>query len=287
MKKIFTLLFIAGALLAVQSCGGGDAAGESSSEKVLLRLQPEVGAKKTLVMDLTSKISGMAMETKMGMTTEMTIKNVAQNGDVEMETVYTHVMMKINAMGQSMGYDSATDSINPEDPTSVAYIGLASMLNKPISMTMDKLGKVTKAPDLDALLPDSIKALTGQTSNAQAGQMFENMFSVFPDAEVGEGESWERETEMNTDKGPMKLKAKYTVSKIEKETVTLTMDGTLEGNVADQMGGNIKMTGTMKGTLLIDRKTGWTNKVDLTQDLVMNTMGMKMNATNTIVIESK
>lgn len=289
MKNIISVLFVAGSLFALQSCGGSDAAsGDSaSSEKVLLRFQPATGTKKTLVMDMSSKITGMAMETKMSMTTEMTVKYVSAEGDVEMETIYTHAMMNINAMGQSMGYDSKTDQIDPNDPTSVAYIGLASMLNKPINMVMNKLGKVVKAPDLDALYPDSLRALTGGKSNAQANQMFENMFSVFPDAEVGVGESWEREMEMSADQGPMKMKMKYTVAKIEAESVTLDMDGTINGSSDDQMGGTVSMSGSVKGSLEVDRKSGWTNKVNMEQSLDMNTMGMKMSAVNTITITSK
>lgn len=286
MKKLFSILFLAGSLAAMQSCGNGESAAEGSSEKVLLRLQPQKGDKKVLTFTVSSKAQGMPMETNISMTTEMTASNVAENGDVEMETKYTHVSMKMNAMGREMGYDSAKDSIDMNNPESMAYLGLASLVNKSLTMTMDKYGKVVKAPDMNSLYPDSLKALLG-SDNSQANQMFDNMFSIYPEQEVGVGDSWDRETEMNVSSGPMKMKAKYTIEAIEKDQVVIKMEGDISGDMKDAMGGSMKMTGTMSGKMYIDRKSGWTNKADLTQDLDMKTMGMSMKMTNTILIETK
>ncbi|MBX7095205.1 MAG: hypothetical protein K1X56_10805 [Flavobacteriales bacterium] len=286
MKKLFSILFLAGSLAAMQSCGNGEGAAEGSSEKVLLRLQPQKGDKKVLTFTVSSKAQGMPMETNISMTTEMTASNVAENGDVEMETKYTHVSMKMNAMGREMGYDSAKDSIDMNNPESMAYLGLASLVNKSLTMTMDKYGKVVKAPDMNSLYPDSLKALLG-SDNSQANQMFDNMFSIYPEQEVGVGDSWDRETEMNVSSGPMKMKAKYTIEAIEKDQVVIKMEGDISGDMKDAMGGSMKMTGTMSGKMYIDRKSGWTNKADLTQDLDMKTMGMSMKMTNTILIETK
>ncbi|HAA01207.1 MAG TPA: hypothetical protein DEP18_08180 [Flavobacteriales bacterium] len=276
MKRCIALLFIA--FLAV-SC--------SKKEKFLLRFQPEKGSMKTMVMNLTTKMGGMPMETKMGMTTEMKIANVSPEGEVEVEATYTHVMMNVDAMGRSIGFDSAKDTIDMNDPSSVAYLGLAALLNKPLAMKMDKLGKLTLAPDILSVYPDSLRSLLGSQGSSQGSQMFDNMFSVFPEEEIGLGDSWERESKIGTASGPVSMKATYTVDKVNESDVLLKMEGTFEGEMAGEMGASIKMTGTMTGTLTIDRKTGWTVSTDMVQKIDMNTMGMKMEATNTISITTK
>jgi hypothetical protein len=292
MKKLFGALFLFGAVLTMTSCGGGDAAsGESGGKKVLLRLKPETGFKQTLVMKLESTVkSGMEVKTIVEMESDMEVTGVEGNGDVNVTTTYKRMAMDMNMMGMNVKYDSSTDEIDPNDPQSVAFMGLKAMLDKPMPMVMNNLGKVTKSFDVTTLYTDSIIDIIGrdvvEQQSKQSDQMFENMFSVFPDNEIAIGESWQRKTTMTTGGGPIDVDMTYTLKSNEKGEYVVTLAGTMEGTV-NQNGQKVKMKGEISGELHLDEKTCWTKSASITQDMDMTVMGMTMQAVNEISITTK
>lgn len=282
MKKLFAILFLSAAAVTFTACGGGDkAAGgeggkEDSGDKVTLRFKPAAGTKKTVDMQMNMSYMGIDMD--MGMWATMTAKNLRENGDVEVETEYTRITVKMNVMGQNVDYDSDRDKDVSGDPMMAAYGMMAQMLNKPVGMVMNDKGGVVEAPDMTALLGDSLAAMAdgGEKNTDQMGQMFDNMFAPFPENEVKTGDSWDKEAEIKSANGPMKVKAKYTVDKITENEVVLKVSGDLSGDMVAE-GNSVSMSGTMDGSMTIDRKEGWTSSVDMTQDISMSLMGQNVN----------
>ena len=191
-------------------------------------------------------------------------------------------------MGQTMEYDSEINKDVSGDPIMQAYGAMASMLNKPVTMVMNDKGGVVKAPDMSALLSDSLMAMSGDGSknSDQMGQMFDNMFAPFPDGEVKLGDEWDKEAEIKSANGPMSVKAKYKVENITDKEVALTVDGDLKGDI-ESAGQSVQMSGKLTGTMLIDRKEGWTNNVNLLQDISMTLMGQNVNMKINIEINIK
>ncbi len=282
MKKILSAALVSAGLLFASCSGGG------SGEKVLLRLTPEAGTARKMTVSISMDMSSMmGMKTDMVTESEIEIKSVAENGDFEMESTYSRIKMDISSSMMNMSYDSDKDAdLDPFDPMAEAYENFNAMLNKPLVFVMNNRGKVVKAPDLNTLLTEEAQneaAARGQSD--QMGQMLDNMFAIFPEEEVKEGDSWEREMDTKSGEIPMSVKVKYTVDKIQADKVILSCAGDISGS-GNTQGMSMKLTGTMKGTMELDRKTGWTEKAEITQELEMN-MGMKVKMTNKIQITSK
>lgn len=281
MKKLFTILFLSAAVVTFTACGGdkaaeGEGGKEESGDKVSLRFKPKKGDSKSVEMKMT--MSYMGIDMNMGMFADMNVLDVKENGDVDMESIYKRITVNMNMMGQNIDYDSDRDKDVSGDPMMAAYATMASMLNKPVKMVMNDQGGIVEAPDMNALLSDSLTGMSGDggKNTDQMGQMFDNMFAPFPEGEVKSGDSWDKEAEIKSANGPMNIKAKYTVDKITADEVTLTVDGDITGDM-EGGGQSIQMSGKMSGTMVIDRKEGWTSSVKMLQDISMTMMGQNVN----------
>jgi len=280
MKKLFAILFLSAAAVTFTACGGNTAAEsggkEESGDKVMLRFKPAKGDKKSVEMKMNMDYMGITME--MGMYADMNVLDVKDNGNIDMESVYKRITVKMNMMGQNIEYDSESDKDVSGDPMMQAYSAMATMLNKPITMVMNDQGGVVEAPDMSALLSDSLMAMSGEggKNSDQMGQMFDNMFAPFPEKEVAIGDSWDKEAEIKSANGPMRVKAKYKVENISDKEVTLSVEGDLNGDM-EGGGQSVKMSGKMSGNMIIDREQGWTNSVNMLQDISMTVMGQNVN----------
>jgi hypothetical protein len=115
-------------------------------------------------------------------------------------------------------------------------------------------------------------SLKDQFSPAKIKEQFSPVFTIYPDKEVRIGDSRERTYETM---GPAasKFTTQFTLKSAEAERYQLTAVSRIEP------AGEIKMNGTQKGTLVVDRRTGLVLTSELTMDAKATTENMNMTIT--------
>lgn len=281
MKKFILPVF---ALTFTIGCGNSEQANSSnnngeetnnptaSSEKVLLRLTPEKDDNFNCTMDMDMNIDGpMSMKMVMGMNYGMKVTNVAENGDVTFENVFTKVSMDMNnpMMGE-MSYNS--DNVDGEFAQQM-HQTMGGMLNKPVEMIMDNKAGIIKAPDLSELIDDP-------NQSGQFDQTTQQMFVLLPEKEVTVGDSWDKEIKTDNQGTKMIMAMKYTVKEITESEVILD----LEGEITSDEGSISEVEGDITGSLILDKANGMTKKAEMLQDFDMTVMGQQMAAKNKIIL---
>lgn len=264
-----------GALIFI-GCGGGGA-----SAKVLLRFKPQKN--KVYNLDIKMDVSGGAngLKNSMDMQANMKVAGIDEQGNVTLDVTYKKLSVDMTMGGQNMHFDSD----QPDSQTSqmsTVFLPVKSMIDKPMPMVLDNRCRVVKPLDFTSLIPDSIQR---PENDKQFNEAFDQMFTVLPEKEVGEGDTWK---DALTTKGemPMKLDVTYTVEKVEAQQVIIGIVGKGTGEV-NAVGNSFDIKGDMTGKIYIDRNTGWTIKVDIQQNYNINMMGNEMKMVTTIKMESK
>jgi hypothetical protein len=167
---------------------------------------------------------------------------------------------------------------NSEDESTWTGMGaqIADQFNKIIGVSinfgMDNKGNIVEI-DLSEL-----KGVDDLTNNLTSG----SNFALYPKGDIKVGETWERNIKPLKD-SEMRVFMKYTLLKITKKQVIISLDGTLSGNVVD--GTEVKLDGTTGGELIVDRNTGMlvnsTMDIDLTIEIEQQGMKIPANIVST------
>jgi hypothetical protein len=275
-----------------------------SKDKITLEYNLKQGEtyKQNMVTDMkiTQTLQGqdMAIDMKMSMKMASEVKEI-QDNRYKMELKYKE--LKID-MGTPMG-NMTIDSNTPEDIATQTDMGpmFKAMVDKPLDIVMTKRGKVESITGFDKLqeamlnsidenMPDAVKQATvgqisTQISEESLKSAVEQIGSYFPDKPVGVDDSWENKITVNNSGFGLNMLIKSTLKSIENNVVTIDYEGTLatpEGLEQDMNGMKVKISlqGTQKGTLQLDKTTGWGISADMTIDFSGNSeitgMGLKI-----------
>lgn len=272
MRTLAGVLAVAAVSLAGLLCAPGVAAAQSG-EKVDLRLNLKPGDQRKMTADMDFDMDIQSQKVKMNMAFGMGFKvvDVDSNGDHTIACTYDRVRMKMAAGPLNIDYDSA----NPPEQANPLTQVFGAMVGTKLTMKVTPKGKTLKVEGLDKLaekmganLPESARANLENQTKGMTGS-FDQMMAFLPKEPVAVGDSWKGSMDVATDPNmPMKVEATYTLKERKNGKAIVGIDG--------QMKGGTGLSGTMKGTMTIDEKTGWNEGGKMTLDMSGNVQGMQM-----------
>jgi hypothetical protein len=240
MKRIINLFFVLASVCVF------------AQKSVLLRANYSPGDKYVVIVETINNMGAQGgMNIKM--TSDMLIANV--NADtISVESKISNMTMDMLQGGMTMSYDSAAKEEDLEPMGKMMKQQLDPMLKAVIYTKINKQGELfsTKVEP----------AFQGMDQFNKSGSI------IFPEEKISVDSIWSNEVE---DQG-MKMITNYMVSKIENDTVFLTISGTVSG-VGE---------GTTSGMAEIDSKTGVSRKSDINMTILVQGNEMKISTKSTM-----
>jgi hypothetical protein len=250
-------------------------------------------------LDLVMKIMGQEMKISMSMYMKMTyeVKEVRDGSYYALEVKYREMKMEGGAPGGApISFDSNTsDSIvTMENPGAL----FKAVIDRPFEIVIDKTGKVQSVAGMekfkeyiyssfDENMPETVKQqiitqFGGQLSEQSFKSRFEQSTGCFPDKPVKIGDKWKNKISMPVSSFTVNVDTDMILKSIEDSTVTVSLDGilsTTEGYEQEINGVTAKMNlkGSQKGTMKLNRNTGWVISMDMTHNFSgdIEVMGQK------------
>jgi len=287
MKQLFIQLNLAILLLSTFSfhCMGAD--------KYTLKLNLVKGKTYKQLMVNESKVIMQAMGQEMQLTSKMEMNTqydvIGQNKDVY-DIKLTYQKFKMDSSNPA---PFTIDSDSPENSTD-SNLGafIKSLIGIPVDIQMNQQGKIISIKGTEKLLEkyeslnnEQIKPMFDQQFSEQAIQTsFKQLSAFFPQNPVALNESWEVVNNVNTGMFDIINKMKLTLKQVKNNEATLEITGTIstpEGGAVLQVQGmeaQLSMNGQQAGTVLLDMKTGWIIRSEITQNSTneIEVMGQKM-----------
>jgi hypothetical protein len=284
-------------MLILFSCGNKD--------KITLQYNFQQGEtlrqNKVTNIDLVQKITGQEM--KISLATEMkTVFDVKENRNdsYTLEVKYRELKMETGIPGMDAG-KITFDSNTAEDVATQINLGpmFKAVVNKPFEIVVNKTGKIESVKGLDIFhetmlnafdegVPEDVREqmvvqFGSQFSEEVFKSQFEQNTGYFPDKPVGAGDSWNSQMATTVSNFTINVNTKSTLKSIEGNVVNLNVEGTVsipEGYEQEINGvkGKVSFTGTQRGTVKLNKDTGWV----IFSDIMMNfngeveAMGMKV-----------
>lgn len=301
MKKIALLLLpvvlIAG-LIAVQSCQSTKSA--TASKMLKFNFEKGKGYDYEMISNFDQEVMGQNMQMDMSAYYSMDVSE----DDGNMKTITSTIdrfKMKMGVMGFNIDVD--TDKPLPsigttddgKDPMKMINSIFGAIKGQKFTMKVDAEGKVqevTGFENMAALIIDSLglgekekqemkKKFDGQFNAKNMQGQFDRFLYIFPNKEVKVGDTWQKKSDVS---GPMagKYNSSYKVTDIEGEMVTL--DETTKVESADE---KMKMKGDIKGTIVVDSKTGLVVTADQEIEMTTETNGKSMKMKGKTKIKGK
>ena len=225
-----------------------------------------------LNQDISFDANGQTMTLEQVMSFQMGTQVISiADGLITQDLKFDKVSMNQQIFGMELNYNS-------EDESTWTGMGaqIADQFNKIIGLSinfgMDNKGSIEQI-DLS-----KVKGVDDLTNNLTSG----SNYALYPEGKIKVGESWEKN--IKPLKGSeMKVFIKYTLLKITKKQVVISLDGTLSGNVVD--GTEVKLDGVTEGELIVDINTGMlvnsTMDIDLTIEIEQQGMKIPANIIST------
>ena len=301
MKKIALLLLpvvlIAG-LIAVQSCQSTKSA--TASKMLKFNFEKGKGYDYEMISNFDQEVMGQNMQMDMSAYYSMEVSE----DDGNMKTITSTIdrfKMKMGVMGFNIDVD--TDKPLPsigttddgKDPMKMINSIFGAIKGQKFTMKVDAEGKVqevTGFENMAELIIDSLglgekekqemkKKFDGQFNAKNMQGQFDRFLYIFPNKEVKVGDTWQKKSDVS---GPMagKYNSSYKVTDIEGEMVTL--DETTKVESADE---KMKMKGEIKGTIVVDSKTGLVVTADQEIEMTTETNGKSMKMKGKTKIKGK
>ena len=241
MKKI-TLFVIAASCLATATFA-------QSENSLHLKKGQKYVVENIISTKSSTEAQGQTMETNIDATAtcHIEVNDIASN-NYNLTNTVENVKMKMNLMGQEMNFDSD----KKEDLDGPMGAPMREYIKKPTNVVVDKSGKViTQKKDTanDVLSPAS------QFANFEATGFGAQMaFEPLP-KNLKAGTTWTSKT----DEGGVAKTTNYTVKEIKGDLATLTLSGTLTGDMKMEQEGmqmSSKTSGKFTGEEVVNFKTG-------------------------------
>ena len=224
MKKvIFPIVLMLVALTTLSFTAG---------EGITLRLNPQKG--KVYVINSKStqttvmKVQDQSMRSNQTVEARQTFsaKEVSTNKNV-FDTKIEAIKMVVSMMGMNLTYDS--DHPENTSPIIADQAGeINKILNKPTTLTYNKLGQNSNPNDLDM-------------------SQLSNVIIELPEEEVHVGSQWSYVKSQNISNYDVSVNMTYTVTGISKKSVDVSFTGTINSR---------DVSGTYSGTASINPQTG-------------------------------
>lgn len=263
-----------------------------AQDKATLSLRLTKGQKFEQTMETVQKITQDVQGVKQNVDQTMTfvisqnVVEVDSDGVATVEIVYDAVKWAQTTPAGRTSYDSTKDKEAAGPAKAFAALVGAKLTGK-----MGRDGKVTELKGSDELMKkvlDSLdlppgpqtdlmkKQFKTQFSEESMRKQIENLSAIYPDGPVAVGDTWNKKLETNQGMA-LSLDTNYTYKGRKDGAVMVDVAGKL-GTPADAkplelgtMKMAMKLSGTQKGTLQLDEKTGMVSASDIVQDIAGTT----------------
>ncbi len=266
-----------------------------SSEQVVLRFAPQLGEVYPVSMEINSQSKFMGMNNTTDMAMGFTMVPESENDtQVTLRVEYTHIGFDMQSPMGGMSYDS--------EDTSEA-VGLMGEMIKPVfdkmlagqlQMSFDRYGKVIATAGMEELL-EGVEGMGNIADQVNAAGQMGIAMAVFPDKPVAIGDTWQT-TVVNQESAPILMEATYKLAEIKNDVVVIELVGEsslYQGEAVDPALAAIfsDVTGEFTGTLIVDRKTGFTREATISQQMQMKLlqggMPITVDVLNEISLDGK
>jgi hypothetical protein len=218
----------------------------ATAQSALLRLNYNKGDKYTMNMKMSQDM-GAVMSMDMTMKMSQEIKSVTGDEYVS-EMKIGKITMDMSQGGMNMSYDSSKSDAELDQMGQMMKGQMEPMLKAVITAKGNNLGEVISTT-VEPNTPGT-SDLANQSSNV-----------VYPKNKVKVGDTWDY---TKSDKG-MTMTFKYTVKSITSKNVVLAITGDVGGAAS----------GTISGSMNIDRKSGVPTKSNINMDMDVQGQAMK------------
>lgn len=243
--------------------------------------------------EITQDINGVNQIIENNLIGEMYFEVLEANDDnytISMSFKRLKMLMTSPTLGELSNSDTA--STDSTDVTTMLFKGI---LNVPVTIVMEKTGKITSVTGGEKLIasmfesagidqPEIIEASKGQMekqfgSDALANSL-EQMTYFYPVDAVAVGDEW-----ANSYNGNLSAKTNWNFADYNSEVTTITGNATATMSTIDE---NIMMTlmGTQKTTIIANSKTGLFSSVTVTGENSGDTLFQAQNITIPTSIKS-
>jgi hypothetical protein len=266
MKKLVLLITIVITFVTFHSCK--TSSGTSSSHVLKLNLEKGKQYDYEMVWDMNQKVMGQENDFSFG--AFYTLDVTENDGGIRtLKGTYKKFNMSMKMMGMQIDIDSddvmelKSDGSREKNPIAMLKKVFSAIVGQSFTMKSDEEGKILEVAGFKEMISNmfdslgldstdklqSIAALNDQFNDEAVRDQFAQLFYIFPNKKVKEGDSWVK-TYSAGGKMPAKYSTTYTVKEVEGDFVTLLAKSKLEPD------GDIMINGSQEGELIVDSKTG-------------------------------
>jgi hypothetical protein len=263
---------------AIEEVGGKVVEEIPSDEKILLRVKMKESSTYELYVNLDMDInaSGMAMKMKSDIQMGMDSIGVDEENNISMNIFYDFMTMDMDMGVQKIQFDSRKkDSSDPQAQMMQSL--MEPLFQKRFVFKMDERGEILEHPNFEEEFADSpVLAQQGNDLN----QTMDKIFIVFPEEEVGVGDTWKGNVTNVANNVTMNGDATYTIKQIHPDKVVLAMKMTLSSPDLEEI------EGLAYGSMEVDRKTGLVSKSESVMNIEMTMQGQKIKLKGDVLVET-
>ena len=302
MKKIAAIILILISFITILSVESCQTTKSVSGTKMLkFNFEKGKGYDYEMIINMDQEIMGQKMQ--MDMSNYYSMDVTEDDGKIKtINSKFDRFKMKMNGGGMNLEVD--TDNPLPEsgemsegkkDPFKMINKMFGAIKGQQFTMKVDQEGKILSVEgfeNIGKLLADSLdlnekdrgdmmKQFNEQFNAKSTKSQFERFFYIFPNKEVKVGDSWQKNSEISGPAGG-KYASTYKVTEIEGDMVTLEETTKIESE--DE---KINLKGDIKGTLVIDSKSGLVVSADQDMKMATDVGGMKFEINGKTKIKGK
>lgn len=302
MKKIAAIILILISFITILSVESCQTTKSVSGTKMLkFNFEKGKGYDYEMIINMDQEIMGQKMQ--MDMSNYYSMDVTEDDGKIKtINSKFDRFKMKMNGGGMNLEVD--TDNPLPEsgemlegkkDPFKMINKMFGAIKGQQFTMKVDQEGKILSVDgfeNIGKLLADSLdlnekdrgdmmKQFNEQFNAKSTKSQFERFFYIFPNKEVKVGDSWQKNSEISGPAGG-KYASTYKVTEIEGDMVTLEETTKMESE--DE---KINLKGDIKGTLVIDSKSGLVVSADQDMKMATDVGGMKFEINGKTKIKGK
>lgn len=237
-------------------------------------------------MEMIQNFQGQKMNIDVKVDADFNNKVVKfENGEYSLESNFQRMEMEMKNPMINMSFSSEKmDSTNQMTAT-ISKV-LKGMKDGKFSMIITEYGDIKSIDGLEEMMTKTIESIPGVTPQVmnQISQQLTKSFgeeavinnltpsmNIYKKGIVKVGDTWTDENKMESTV-PLNVKTIYTIKEITSDEFII--EGVSELSLANSMmnsGQQIDLSGDMTSSYEISRVSGWTNKVEIKQDLVLTT----------------
>ncbi|MFT5285923.1 MAG: hypothetical protein ACI8TQ_002091 [Planctomycetota bacterium] len=257
------------------------------SEPIELSLHPKVGVNFGVILNMSQRVveerSDIDVESRQDVSLQwrQTVDGIGPSGNAMITLKYERARMSAsNPSFGVMHYDSQSRN----DSIPLLAIGLEAVIGEEVKLEIDQHGEIVSVIGIEAFatrvanklqLPAGIDAVEVRASvrnwfsEDAVREMMRPIFSIYPDGPVQTGDSWVREVPVqrpipHVQRNEYELEsfdARKAILSVRSELIPLEQESNQDGAVI------IDVEGTLRGTLHLDRATGYVVLGEIYQEL--------------------